>query len=98
MLAEVVSGSSSSTAQIVTAIATVLTSVGGIVLAVAVLIPNLRNSKETKMQVQEVHTIVNQQRTDLQRYNVALSQALKAHGIEIPVDQSLPVVEKDVPS
>jgi predicted amino acid-binding ACT domain protein len=71
-------------AGIVTAIATVITALGGLILAIAVLIPNLRTTRT-------IHTIVNQQRTDAQRYNIALSELLKKHGIEVPIDQSLPV-------
>lgn len=90
-LAQVVSGSSNSTAQIVTAVATIITALGGMILAVAVLIPNLRQTKELNAQVATVHTIVNQQRTDQQRYNIALTEALKKAGVEVPIDQSLPV-------
>lgn len=92
MLADVVTGTSNSTAQIVTAIATIITALGGMILAIAVLLPILRNSKATNAQVQTIHTIVNQQRTDAQRYNIALAEVLRKHGIEIPIDQSLPVV------
>jgi hypothetical protein len=70
---------------------------GGIILAIAVLLPILRNSKEVKDQVGTIHTIVNQQRTDAQRYNIALTELLKKHGIEVPIDQSLPVVGEPDP-
>ena len=81
----------STLAGIITASATVLTALGGVVLAISVLIPILRNSRTTMAQVGQVHTIVNQQRTDSQRYIIALTEALRKQGIEIPVDQSLPV-------
>jgi hypothetical protein len=38
--------------------------------------------------VPSVHKIVNQQRTDMLRYQRALIVALKAHGVEVPDDQS----------
>jgi hypothetical protein len=44
----------------------------------------------TTEKVQEVHKIVNQQRTDMTNYQEALKRALSAAGIEIPIDQSLP--------
>lgn len=37
----------------------------------------------------EIHTIVNQQRTDMQRYIRAQTALLILHGIEPPIDQSL---------
>jgi hypothetical protein len=79
----------SSWAGVITATATVVTAIGGLVLAVSVLIPNLRASREVKKAVAEVHTIVNQQRTDSQRYQAALIKALQNAGIDVPDDQSL---------
>jgi hypothetical protein len=98
----------STSAGIVTSIATVITALGGLVLAVGVLIPILRTSNKTleathdvAEKVQVVHTLVNQQKTDGERFRIALVQhskalekLLAAQGIpfpEIPVDQSLPV-------
>lgn len=81
----------STIAGTITALATVITALGGLVLAVSVLIPNLRLSRRVEKEVKTVHTIVNQQRTDAQRYNIALAEVLRKHGIELPVDQSLPV-------
>jgi hypothetical protein len=78
-------------AGILTAIATILTAIGGIILAISVLIPILRNTRETSRQVGVIHTIVNQQRTDAQRYNIALREALRKAGVDVPIDQSLPV-------
>lgn len=37
----------------------------------------------------DVHKIVNQQRTDMQRYQAVLLAALTAAGVEIPPDESL---------
>lgn len=60
-------------AAMVTACATVITAIGGIYLG---------------RRVQEVHKIVNQQRTDMLQYQKALVLALKTAGIEVPEDQS----------
>jgi hypothetical protein len=60
-------------AGMVTAGATMITAVGGIYLG---------------RRVQEVHKIVNQQRTDMLQYQKALISALSSAGIEIPEDQS----------
>jgi len=75
-----------------------LTALGGLTLAIAVLIPNLRRTKATELAVKatgeavkEVHTMVNQQRTDAQRYQIALIKALTKAGVEVPQDQSLNV-------
>lgn len=68
-------------AGIATAIATVITALGGFIVAIAVLIPNLHISRET-------HKLVNQSHTDLINYQRALIRALKDKGIDIPIDQS----------
>jgi len=60
-------------AGMVTAVATMVTAVGGIYLG---------------RRVQEVHKIVNQQRTDMMQYQKALIAMLKHHGIDVPEDQS----------
>jgi hypothetical protein len=70
-------------AGIVTAIASGITAVGGIIVAMVVLMPALRIAKET-------HKLVNQTRTDALNYQNALIRALRAGGIEVPIDQSLP--------
>lgn len=67
---------------IITAFATAITALGGLVAALVILIPLLRETRK-------VHTIVNQQRTDMLRYQRALLATLRAHGIEPPADQSL---------
>jgi hypothetical protein len=95
LLLAAVTGSSSSTAQVFTAVATVITALGGLTLAVGVLLPILRSTKKTEQAVDKVHVIVNQQQTDLRRYIVALTEVLRQHGIEVPVDQSLPVTGHD---
>lgn len=81
----------STLAGVITAIATVLTALGGLILAISVLIPNLRATKKAAVALGEVHTIVNQQRTDAQRYQVALVEALRKAGVDVPADQSLAV-------
>jgi hypothetical protein len=83
----------SSLAGIIGAAAGVFTAFGGLIVAVTLLLPVLRNTRKNITKIDEVHTMVNQQRTDSQRYQVALIQVLKQHGISVPVDQSLPVPE-----
>lgn len=68
-------------ALVITAIGTAITATGGVVVAIM--------AKRTSAVTQEVHTMVNQQRTDAMRYQVTLIKALKAAGIAIPDDQSL---------
>jgi hypothetical protein len=70
-------------AAVATAAASVITAIGGFIIAIGVLIPSLRIAKST-------HKIVNQAHTDAINYQNALVRSLKAHGIEIPIDQSLP--------
>ena len=69
--------------QIIVAIASSVTAVGGIIVSITVLIPLLRTSKST-------HQIVNQQHTDSVNYQNALIRALKERGIDVPIDQSQP--------
>lgn len=82
----------STSAGIITAAASVITGVSLLIGALTVFVPVLRATRRVEKQVATVHTIVNQQRTDAQRYNIALTELLKKNGIEVPVDQSLPVV------
>jgi hypothetical protein len=70
-------------ALIITAVASVITALGGLVVSVAILIPMLRTARQT-------HEIVNQQRTDMTVYQRDLKRALNEAGVEIPDDQSLP--------
>lgn len=72
----------STIAGVITASATVLIALGGLVSALTLFIPILRN-------VRQVHTIVNQQRTDMLKYQRTLTRLLEAHGIEVPEDQSI---------
>lgn len=71
----------SSAAGIITAVGTMITAMGGLVLAFTVLIPLLRTARAT-------HKLVNQQHTDLKNYQRALVRALVDNNIPVPVDQS----------
>lgn len=79
----------SSWAGVITAIATVFTALGGLVLAFSVLVPTLRKTRENVVAVNDVHTMVNQQRTDMLRYQETLVTALQQGGIKVPADTSL---------
>ena len=79
----------STLAGIITAFASVLTALGLLVTAITVLIPILRGTRKNSKDIGEVHKIVNQQRTDAKNYQRALVRALEAHGIDVPVDQSV---------
>ena len=70
-------------AAIITAGASAVTALGGVIVAFTVLIPSLRIAKNT-------HTLVNQSHTDSINYQNALIRALKEKNIEVPVDQSAP--------
>jgi hypothetical protein len=72
----------STLAGIITAVSTLFLAVGGVITALTVLIPILRQTKAT-------HKIVNQQRTDMLRFQRALIRALTDAGIAVPVDQSV---------
>jgi hypothetical protein len=76
----------SSVGGLITAAATLITAIGGAILSITVLIPLLRTSRDT-------HKIVNQQRTDMQRYQRALINALDSAGVTVPTDQSLDTSE-----
>ena len=76
--------SSSSAAGVITAIATTIFAVSSFVTAFTLLVPILRVTKST-------HVIVNQEKTDRQRYQRALIAALHNAGVAIPVDQSVPL-------
>jgi hypothetical protein len=68
---------------LITAIATVITAMGGLIVSLFVLVPSLRVAKIT-------HNLVNQQRTDSINYQNALIRALKDAKINVPIDQSQP--------
>jgi len=80
---------STSLAALVTAIATALIAVGGVITSITVLLPILRGTRANTRSIVEVHTIVNQQRTDAMRYQERLIEALITAGIAVPPDSSL---------
>jgi len=77
-------------AAIATATATVITAIGGLVVALAVLLPSLRIARAT-------HHLVNQAHTDAVNYQNALIRSLRAAGVDVPIDQSLPNGETQEP-
>jgi hypothetical protein len=89
LLAISVSSTPPTWAGVITALATVITALGGLLVALTVFLPILRGTKENKVAIGAVHTIVNQQRTDAMNYQRALIKALHAHGVEVPEDQSV---------
>lgn len=48
-----------------------------------------RTTAETVGKLDDVHKIVNQQRTDMQRYQAVLLAALRKAEVDIPPDESL---------
>jgi len=74
---------------VTTSIVGVITAVATLVTAITALCALLPVMFKLVRDVKNVHTIVNQQRTDMQRYERTLVRALKEHGIEVPVDQSV---------
>lgn len=76
----------STLAGVISAVAGVVTAVGGLVAVLAVFLPALRRNRET---LDEVHHIVNQQRTDMTNFNRALIRALVEAGVPVPIDQSI---------
>lgn len=84
----------SSVAGILTAVGTGFTGLSLTITAVAGLRPLIKRAKAVEVKVDGVHTIVNQQRTDMTNYQAALLAALKKAGVEIPIDQSAPRVEE----
>jgi len=75
----------STLAGVITASATVLTAIALVITAVAGLI----RSRRVEGKVDQVHTIVNQQRTDALNYQRALIAALSKAGVDVPADQSV---------
>jgi hypothetical protein len=70
-------------AAIITACASGVTAIGGVIVSIAVLIPSLRIARQT-------HHLVNQAHTDAVNYQNALIRALKDKGLPVPIDQSAP--------
>lgn len=69
-------------------IVSLITAVGGVVVSFALLLPIFRKTKQLEQKTDEVHVMVNQQRTDAERYQGQLVKALEAHGINVPKDES----------
>lgn len=67
-------------ADAITAVAAVVTALGLLVTAIA----TLRRSGRTEKAVAEVHTMVNQQRTDMMKRVDVLADALRAAGVAVP--------------
>lgn len=61
----------------------ILGAVGALITVLTTAWVNIRKN------VQEVHKIVNQQRTDMLAYQKTLVDTLKASGIHVPTDKSL---------
>jgi cobalamin biosynthesis protein CobD/CbiB len=70
---------------LITAVSSVITAVALLVTAVA----SLLKIRRLQHSVNDVHTIVNQQRTDAAKYQADLIAELRANDIEVPKDQSL---------
>lgn len=75
----------SSLAGVITACSTVLTALGLVITALAGLI----RSRRVEHKVDDVHKIVNQQRTDAANYQRALIRALEQADVAVPTDQSV---------
>ena len=76
----------SAAAPIISALAT---------LVIALGIPlSVRRILKMERTLQEIVAIVRQQAIDAERYSLSLQATLKRHGIEVPVDQSQPVIGK----
>ena len=89
----------STLAGIITAIGTVLTATALVINACAVWRRDKRIERKVdsaEHKIDGVHTIVNQQRTDMQRYIRAQSALLTANGIELPIDQSIDPDENNI--
>lgn len=77
----------------VTDAVTILGAVGALITVIAAAVVSLRRidsvKTELKQDVQAVHKIVNQQRTDMLAYQKTLIDVLIAKGIHVPSDKSL---------
>lgn len=75
----------STVAGVITAVGTMFTAVALVITAIAALI----RSRRVENKVDNIHVIVNQQRTDAANYNRALIAALNQAGVAVPADQSV---------
>jgi hypothetical protein len=76
----------SSISGIITAASTFVGALTGLLIVLLRVLPLLRS---TDQGVQDVHKIVNQQRTDAANYSNLLAERLRESGIEVPGDISL---------
>lgn len=71
----------------------IIGAVGGLITVVTAAIVNLRRIDSVKVElkedVQAVHKIVNQQRTDMLAYQKTLTDLLIEKGIHVPTDKSV---------
>jgi hypothetical protein len=71
----------------------ILGAVGALVTVITAAVVSLRKidtvKKELREDVQAVHKIVNQQRTDMLAYQKTLIDVLVSKGIHVPTDSSL---------
>ena len=78
------------TAEWVLALATIASALLAGVFSL--LVPLIKRTARMERTIRVIHTVTNQQLTDSRRYQLFLEGLLKSHGIEIPVDQSDPVL------
>lgn len=76
----------------IAAVAGVVSAVTLLIGALTIFLPVLRATRANGATLTEVHTMVNQQRTDLVNYQAALVGALKRAGVDVPEDQSKPPI------
>lgn len=70
-------------------IAGIVGAAAGVISAMALLAGALPALIKVLRQVREVHTMVNQQRTDMQLQLARLEQALRSAGVDVPHDPSI---------
>jgi len=67
-----------------------LTGLIGLATAMVPLYREIRRTRtELRGSIADVHVIVNRQRSDMQRYQAALVEALREAGVAVPADESL---------
>jgi len=77
-------------ATTISAVASVITALGGLILSVTYVIPAIRTLKTTKDEVAKVHELVNGQATNQTIRISDLTDSLTHAGIAVPRDKSLP--------
>jgi len=75
-------------AAIIAAIGALFTAIGGVVMAISVLVPTMRASKVAVDKVEEVHQLVNSSHTALLQYQARLVGALRDADMVVPTDHS----------